>query len=92
MVSNTSREKLQLTFIRSRFLIYILANLLSFNGYFIASFQFECCGVRGPSDYDGKIPISCCIASRSSCNAAELKEHEIYRDVSTFIQASFNGM
>ncbi|KAM3174856.1 hypothetical protein ACTXT7_009672 [Hymenolepis weldensis] len=43
-------------------------------------YEFECCGVRGPSDYDGKIPISCCIASRSSCNAAELKEHEIYRD------------
>ncbi|KAM7540722.1 hypothetical protein Aperf_G00000033721 [Anoplocephala perfoliata] len=41
---------------------------------------FECCGVRGPGDYNGKIPISCCIASRSPCNAAELKTHEVYTD------------
>ncbi|EUB63766.1 CD9 antigen [Echinococcus granulosus] len=40
--------------------------------------MFECCGVQGPSDYDGKIPMSCCIASRSSCNTAEFREDEIY--------------
>lgn len=46
--------------------------------------QFECCGVQGPSDYDGKIPMSCCIASRSSCNAMEFREDEIYTSVSQY--------
>ncbi|VUZ39493.1 unnamed protein product [Hymenolepis diminuta] len=31
--------------------------------------NFECCGGTGPSDWDGKIPASCCANGKSNCQS-----------------------